>query len=131
MDVALIAARRATCDRAQVGCVLALNNRIVATGYNGSLSGTPHCDDVGHLLVDGHCVRTVHAEANALADAAARGAAVSGSTAYCTHSPCHYCLKLLLAAGIRRVVYNSPYGDVATSQLLCESVGVTMELMSG
>jgi len=131
MDMAKLASRRATCDRAHVGCVIVLDNRVVSTGYNGSLPGTPHCDDAGHLMHEGHCIRTVHAEGNALADAASRGAAVKGATAYCTHAPCPYCLKLLLAAGIVRVVYAAAYGDMSASEALCVASGVMMESAAG
>ena len=95
---------RATCDRSKVGCVLVVGRDIVATGYNGSLSGAPHCDDVGHRMVEGKCTRTVHAEANAIARAAKRGTATDGATAYVTRLPCEVCCKLLISAGVKRIV---------------------------
>lgn len=104
MDIADITARRATCDRSHVGCVLVVDCRIVSTGYNGSFQGADHCTDVGHLMKDGKCHRTVHAEMNAVADAAARGVSVDGATAYLTREPCVMCMKLLVAAGIIRIV---------------------------
>lgn len=109
MDLATLTATRATCDRKHVGCVLVKDNRQIAGGYNGSISGLEHCDDIGHDMHESHCVRTVHAEANAIADAARRGARLEGATAYVTALPCWLCFKLLAQAGIRRVVYGEAY----------------------
>jgi dCMP deaminase len=110
MDLAQHAASRATCSRKHVGCVLvSTTNRVLVTGYNGSISGLSHCDDSGHDMLDGHCARTVHAEANAVADAARRGVALSGSVAYVTALPCWPCAKLLFQAGAHRVVYGEAY----------------------
>jgi len=106
------AASRATCRKTVdgVGCVItSRDGRVLATGYNGSVPGAPHCEDVGHLLLDGHCVRTVHSEANAIADAARRGIALEGAIAYITMKPCHNCLKLLSATGIWKVVFAEYY----------------------
>lgn len=102
---------RSTCPRASVGCILVIDNRHVVSGYNGAISGDEHCSDVGCQLVNGHCQRSVHAEANAIADAARRGVSVAGATAYVTHAPCINCAKLLLSAGIVRIVYVRPYND--------------------
>jgi dCMP deaminase len=104
LEIARITARRATCDRSHVGCVLVVDSRIVSSGYNGAFAGADHCDQVGHYMVDGRCARTVHAEANAVADAARRGVSVKGGTAYLTRLPCTPCLKLLISAGIVRIV---------------------------
>lgn len=109
LRLATDAATRATCDRLHVGTVLVRDKMVVATGYNGSLRGQPHCDDVGHLVINGSCQRTVHAEANAIAQAARNGARVDGATAYVTHSPCLGCFKLLANAGIARIVYREAY----------------------
>jgi dCMP deaminase len=107
MDIAFKVAERSTCDRAHVGCVLVKDNRILSTGYNGSISGHPHCDEVGHLYnEEGRCIRTIHAEQNALLLALGD---VRGATAYVTHEPCETCTKLLNQAGIKRVVYAKPY----------------------
>ena len=92
MDMAVAAATRATCDRKHVGAVFVDSDRnILATGYNGSIRGTDHCDDVGHMMVDGHCVRTVHAEINAITQAAKTGSNLKNSTVYVTASPCWNC----------------------------------------
>jgi dCMP deaminase len=111
LEVAAVAARRATCDRQRVGAVIVVELQVVATGYNGSIRGMPHCDDVGHDIVDGHCVRTIHAEMNALAQAARRGVAVEGATIYTTASPCWACFRVLANTGIRRFVYGEPYRE--------------------
>lgn len=109
--IAETVAQRATCARKKVGAVLVLSGNTLGSGYNGSLPGEPHCIDVGCLMEDGHCVRTVHAEANALTRAAKFGNRVDGATLYTTASPCWACFKLLVSAGIRRIVYKEFYRD--------------------
>lgn len=109
MEAARHTATRATCDRKHVGCVLVIDRRVVAGGYNGSIAGLAHCDEVGHDMHDTHCVRTVHSEANAVADAACRGVPLKGATAYVTALPCWPCFKLLAQAGIKKVIYGEPY----------------------
>jgi dCMP deaminase len=115
MSIATEVATRATCDRLHVGAVIVVNKTIVSTGYNGSPRGMPHCDDVGHLLKEmggrQSCVRTAHAEANALVQAARTGARVEGGTIYTTASPCYDCMKLIINAGISRIVCGAPYGS--------------------
>ncbi len=105
LDLATAAATRATCDRAKVGCVLVKNNRVVSTGYNASISGHAHCDDAGHIIADGSCIRAAHAEENAVATAARFGTTVEDTTAYTTHFPCWRCFRILANAGIKRIVY--------------------------
>lgn len=107
MAIVKIIATRGTCDRLRAGAVLVKNNRIISTGYNGSPPGLPHCDDAaGHLLEEGHCVRTVHAEHNAILQAAViSGATTKGATIYLKYSPCIHCAKYIVAAGIKRVVF--------------------------
>lgn len=111
MTIAHAAAARSTCDRKHVGCVLVVNRQIIATGYNGSVPGAEHCDDVGHDMVNGHCVRTVHAEVNAVAQAAARGVSTKGAIAYVNTYPCWSCFKALAAAGIVVVYYDDAYRE--------------------
>jgi dCMP deaminase len=111
MAIAREVATRATCDRKHVGAVVVREKMILATGYNGSLRGADHCDDVGHLMVDGHCVRTVHAEANAIVQAARNGVRTEGGGIYVTASPCFGCFKLIANAGIRRIVFGEFYRD--------------------
>jgi dCMP deaminase len=105
-------AGRTTCDRGRSGALLVYQHQIVATGYVGSPPGFPHCDDVGHEMVDGHCVRTVHAEQNAIASAAKQGIPTLGSTLYTTMTPCRVCAMLTITAGVDRVVATCTYpGD--------------------
>lgn len=128
MGIARVVATRATCDRLHVGSVIVREKRILATGYNGSIAGTGHCDNDGHLMENGHCVRTVHSEANAIAQAAACGTPIKGSTIYVTHTPCWGCFKLLVNAGIKHIIYDNPYRvHKFISQALAELNGaVTM-----
>lgn len=123
ISIAEVFARRATCRRGKVGAVIVTSdNRVLATGYNGSLPGQPHCIDEGCLMDEGHCVRTVHAEMNALAYAANHGVSVEGATMYCTHSPCLNCLRILLASGILHFVYLNDYRP---SDLVVKLIGQT------
>lgn len=109
-DITKIVATRSTCDRAMVGCVIVnKDNRIVSTGYNGSVTGNPHCDDVGHTLRDGHCIATIHAEMNALLYCAKEGISVNNCSAYITHFPCLNCTKSLIQAGIKEIYYIEDY----------------------
>ena len=98
MKIAYAVSERSTCDRAFVGCVLVLEKRILTTGFNGSPAGQDHCDEAGHLMVDGHCVRTIHAETNAIIQAALHGVSTRGCTCYVTHFPCINCTKALISA---------------------------------
>lgn len=111
MDIAELMAQRSTCTRAQVGCVITRDGRIISSGYNGAPSGMPHCTDVGckEDPGSGSCTRTSHAEAGAIAYAARSGVALNGSTAYVTHAPCVTCAKLLINAGVIEVVYLNEY----------------------
>lgn len=110
MQITEIVASRSTCDRAFVGCVLVnKDHRIVSTGYNGSVAGNPHCDDVGHTMRDGHCIATIHAEMNALLYCAKEGIPTKDTICYVTHFPCLNCTKALIQAGIREVVYKNAY----------------------
>ena len=111
MDIAHQVATRATCDRKHVGAVVVRDRTILSTGYNGSIRGMPHCDEVGHMMESGHCVATVHAEANAILQAAKNGVRIDGATLYTTASPCWPCFKLIANAGLRRIVYGEFYRD--------------------
>jgi dCMP deaminase len=92
-----------------VGTVLVREKRILTTGFNGSPAGLPHCEEVGHLMVDGHCVRTIHAEANSIIQAALHGVSTKGATCYVTHMPCLSCAKMLINAGVVRIVFANNY----------------------
>ena len=111
MRIARDVATRATCDRKHVGAVLVRDKCILATGYNGSIRGLPHCDEDGHLMEDGHCVRTIHAEANAIIQAARNGVRIEGGTVYVTASPCWGCFKMIANAGCNRIVFGEFYRD--------------------
>ena len=109
LSIAREVATRATCDRKHVGAVIVRDKNILSTGYNGSIRGMPHCDEVGHLMEGGHCVRTIHAEANAILQAAKHGTAINGATLYVTASPCWPCFGLVVNAGITRIVFGEAY----------------------
>jgi dCMP deaminase len=111
MDIARQVASRATCDRKHVGALLVRDRTILSTGYNGSIRGLPHCDDVGHMMENGHCVATVHAEANAIIQAAKNGVAIDDATIYTTASPCWPCFKLIANSGCQRIVFGEFYRD--------------------
>jgi dCMP deaminase len=111
MNIARQAATRSTCDRKHVGAVIVRDKTILSTGYNGSIRGLPHCDEVGHLMDNGHCVATVHAEANAIIQAAKNGVRIDGGELYTTASPCWNCFKLIANAGIQSVYYGEFYRD--------------------
>ena len=112
MAIARAASLRGSCDRARVGCVLVVGHRIIATGYNGASPGLPHCDAVGHDMQDGRCVRTLHAEENALLQCATYGSACNGATLYSTTEPCYKCTQKLHAAGIKKVVFDNLYSTM-------------------
>lgn len=111
MNIAREVATRSTCDRKFVGAVIVRDRSILATGYNGSIRGLSHCDEEGHLMEDGHCVRTVHAEANALVQAARNGVRIEGASIYVTASPCWGCFRLIANGGIVRIVFGEFYRD--------------------
>ncbi|MCL6633501.1 MAG: competence protein ComE [Alicyclobacillus herbarius] len=104
-----VMAMRSTCPRLAVGCVIVRDKRIIASGYNGSISGDVHCTDVGCKMVDGHCVRAIHAEQNALLQCARFGIECAGADLYVTHRPCLACTKSIIQAGIARVFFETEY----------------------
>ncbi|MCH7568129.1 MAG: AAA family ATPase [Nanoarchaeota archaeon] len=130
--------KRGTCDRGRSGCVIVKDKRIMATGYVGSPPGLAHCDDVGHwfkkvIHEDGsitqHCIRTVHSEANAIAQAAKNGINIEGSTLYCKLEPCLDCTKLLISAGIKRIIAEKKYHASKESREMLEEAGVALEVL--
>ena len=127
MQIAEAVASRSTCDRAHVGAVLVRDKRILCTGFNGSPAGLDHCDEVGHLMIEGHCVRTIHAEVNAIVQAAQHGVSTNGATCYVTHYPCIHCTKTLINAGIKRVVYNNGYRIDENAQAFYKQAGIAVE----
>ncbi len=124
MNIAHEVACRSTCNRAQVGAVIVKDKRILTTGYNGSPRGLPHCTEVGCLMENGHCVRTLHAEQNAIIQAALHGVSTRGADIYVTHQPC------FLFAGIVRIVYAKEYPDDRSRNFLQEA-GVTLISVNG
>jgi len=121
MDIARTVATRATCPRATVGAVLVREHRILTTGYNGAPRGVAHCTEVGCTVINDHCQRATHAEANAIVQGALHGVGLQNATAYCTHQPCVNCSKLLISAGIVKIVYDDAYPDAVASGLLAEA----------
>ena len=121
MEVARTVATRATCPRASVGAVIVREHRILTTGYNGAPRGVAHCSETGCEMVGGHCVRSTHAEANAVVQGALHGVGLADATAYCTHQPCVNCAKLLISAGVARIVYDAAYPDTFAQTLLAEA----------
>lgn len=111
MKIAEQVATRSTCDRKHIGAVIVRDKTILSTGYNGSLRGAPHCDEAGHDMENGHCVRTVHAEANAVAQAAKNGVRIDDAELFVTASPCLTCFKLVANCGIRTIYYKEFYKD--------------------
>jgi dCMP deaminase len=111
MRIAREVATRSTCDRKFVGAVIVRDKSILATGYNGSIRGLPHCSEEGHLMEDGHCVRTIHAEANAVIQAARNGVRIDEAGIYVTASPCFNCFKMCANAGIKRISFGEFYRD--------------------
>lgn len=138
MEVANSIAKRATCDRGRSGCVIARHRQILVTGYVGSPTGLPHCDDVGHQYkkvvhednkVTEHCVRTVHAEQNAICQAAKLGVSINGATLYCRMTPCRVCAMLIINCGVVRVVCERRYHAGEESEAMFRVAGVQLEYM--
>jgi dCMP deaminase len=111
MNIAEVVASRSTCPRKYVGAVIVRDKTILSTGYNGSIRGMPHCADSGHMMENDHCVATIHAEANAIIQAAKNGVVIDGATIYVTASPCWSCFKMIANGGIRRICYGEFYRD--------------------
>lgn len=131
LAMAAMVATRSTCARKQVGCVLVDEHHfVIATGYGGSIPGQPHCIDVGCDIDKdtGGCIRTVHAESNAVAQAASHGVSTRNATAYITLSPCHKCFQLLVNSGIKRIIYSEQY-RIPPNFELAASCGLTMKLV--
>ena len=136
LEVMHALARRATCDRGRTACVVVKDKQIVVSGYVGSPPGLPHCDEVGHLMkkvveedgsIHEHCMRTIHAEQNAICQAAKRGVSLDGATIYCKLAPCRTCAMLLIASGIKRVVAEYKYHAGGEAEEMLRTAGVTVE----
>lgn len=127
MNIAKEVSTRSTCDRKHVGAVIVRDRTLLSTGYNGSIKGLPHCNDAGCEMVDGHCIRTSHAEANAIVQAAKNGVKIDDSEIYVTASPCYNCFKLIANSGIKVIFYNELYRD---EQIKDRAKEVGIELIS-
>jgi dCMP deaminase len=136
LSLADAASKRSTCNRGRSGCVIVRDRQVLATGYAGSPTGLPHCDDVGHLMkkviqengqISEHCVRTVHSEQNAICQAAKRGISIQGATLYNRMTPCRTCAMLLINCGIIRVYCERKYQQSEESEKLFSDAGVTIE----
>lgn len=130
MAIAKIITTRGTCDRARVGAVLVKNKRIISTGYNGAPPGLPECDGPeGHLMEEGHCIRTLHAEENTILQLAAiGGSSAEGATLYTTHSPCYHCAKKIIMVGVKRVVAAQAYRITQDVREVLQKAGVTLDM---
>jgi len=130
MQIATDVATRATCPRKHVGAVIVRDRSILSTGYNGSIRGMPHCDDplVGCMMEEGHCVATIHAEQNAIIQAAKNGVSIDGSIIYTTASPCWPCFKMIANAGMKRIVYAEFYREEKVFSV-AEGLGITLDLL--
>jgi dCMP deaminase len=139
MEVCETISKRATCDRGRSGCVIARDKQILVTGYVGSPRGLEHCDDVGHMMkkvmhedgtVSQHCVRTVHAEQNAICQAARLGISLDGATLYCRMTPCRTCAMMIINCGIVRVVCQKKYHNGKESEEMFLKAGVDLQYFS-
>lgn len=136
LDVMHALAKRATCARGRTACVIVKDNQIVVSGYVGSPPGLPHCDEVGHLMKkvveeDGtireHCMRTIHAEQNAICQAAKHGVSIAGGTLYCKLAPCRTCAMLLIACGIKRIVAEYKYHAGGEAEEMLKQTGIEIQ----
>jgi len=139
MKIMEMVGSRGSCDRGRAGCVITKDKRIISTGYVGSPIGLPHCDEIGHELhtvthADGtiskHCIRTAHAEQNAICEAARMGISINGGTLYCKMTPCYTCAKMIINAGIKKVVCAQDYHASKRSKEIFQEAGVEFVLLS-
>ena len=136
MEIAEVVRKRSTCLRRKVGAIIVKDSRILATGYNGAPAGVPHCGEVGCLRAQlnvpsgerHELCRGIHAEQNAIVQAAYLGVSIDGSTLYCTNQPCVLCAKMLINAGVKRIVIKEGYPDELAQKMLAEA-GLKVELI--
>lgn len=137
LDLCEAVSKRATCDRGKAGCVIVKDKRILSTGYVGAPSGQPHCDEEGHDMrkvfdekgnITQHCVRTLHAEQNAIIQAAKFGTSINGSTIYCKMTPCRTCAMMIINAGIKRVVCEKRYHEDGDTMKMFEKAGIVLDI---
>lgn len=139
MEIVKMVGSRGTCDRGRSGCVITKDKRIISTGYVGSPIGLSHCDDIGHEMhtvihadshESRHCIRTAHAEQNAIVQAARVGVPLEGATLYCKMTPCYACAKMIINAGIKRVVCEQDYHGGDRSKEVFKESGIQYELLN-
>ncbi|VVB80411.1 Dephospho-CoA kinase [uncultured archaeon] len=139
MEICRAVGTRATCNRGRSGCVIAKDKQILVTGYVGAPRGLPHCDEVGHLMKEvlhedgrksSHCMRTVHAEQNAICQAARMGISLDSATIYCKMTPCRTCAMLIINCGIKRVVSEKDYQDSIESKEMFKKAGIELEILN-
>lgn len=139
IEIAKVVGTRGTCDRGRNGAVLVKNKRILTTGYAGAPAGLPHCDEVGHMMAETtdpngnkskHCIRTTHAEQNAITQAAMHGVSTDGATMYTKFVPCFACAKMIINAGIERVVAEKDYHDSALTKQFFRQARVKLEILT-
>lgn len=139
MKIADMIGSRGSCDRGRAGCVITRDRRIIATGYVGSPVGLPHCDEAGHEMhtvtnddgtVSRHCIRTTHAEQNAICEAARMGISIDNGTLYCKMTPCYACAKMIINAGIKRIVCARDYHAGERSKEIFTQAGIEFVLLS-
>lgn len=139
MEIARAVAKRATCNRGKSGCIIVKNKQILVTGYVGSPKGLPHCDEIGHQIkktihedgsISEHCVRTTHAEQNAICQAAKLGIAIDNATLYCKMTPCLVCAKMIINAGIKRVVCEKRYHADKESEEMFKQAGIELDILN-
>jgi len=139
IEISRVVAKRATCDRGKSGCVIVKNKQILVTGYVGSPRGLPHCDEVGHQMKtiiheDGstsqHCVRTAHAEQNAICQAAKIGVSIDGATLYCKMTPCSTCAKMIINSGIKRVVTEKDYHTSRDTKEMFKQANIELNILN-
>lgn len=129
IKLANLVGTRGTCDRGRAGTVIVREKQIISTGYVGAPVGMDHCDDVGHYLVDGHCLRSTHAEQNALINSARNGVSTDNATLYCTMTPCFTCAKMIVNAGIKRVVADYDYHESEETKNIFSLAKITLTIL--
>lgn len=121
-----IVGSRSTCDRGHVGCIIVRDKQILSTGYSGSPKGIEHCSDAGHEMEDNHCIRTTHAEANALCQAAKNGTPINNGTLYCSMTPCYSCAKMIINSGIVKVIVYQDYHASEKTKIIFKKAGIEL-----
>lgn len=123
----ILISMRSTCNRLAVGATIVKEKRVISGGYNGSVSGEDHCADVGCYIEDGHCLRTIHAEANAILQCSKFGVSTKGASIYVTHFPCLQCTKHIIQAGVKHIYYLEDYKNHPYALELLEKDGIRAE----